>query len=401
MQSTLTWPVEGSRRAPGWIYTDPEIYAREQERIFGGRSWNYVGLTAEVPRRGDFLQTYVGENPVVVVRDQENRIRVFVNRCTHRGSQFCVEPRGNTEAFTCPYHQWSFDLEGTLKSVPFRRGIRGKGGMSECFDPANHGLEQLNVTVRHGVIFASYAKDTPPLEDYLGPTILSYFDRVCDGRPLQVLGRMRHRVNANWKLQVENLKDTTHAALLHAFYVKFGIWRSDQNTEVKVGAGGGSSVLVSTASFKPVVEDEAITPDFDLADKRLIAFQREFEHGTGAILTIWPNLIILQQLNLLAMRHVRPMGPNACIKSWTFFGYQDEAPDLRKKRLMQANLLGPAGLVTIDDNEILAMAQDGANASPFANSVLEAGKGSGDADHLMTESAVRAFLDCYRNVMDL
>jgi anthranilate 1,2-dioxygenase large subunit/salicylate 5-hydroxylase large subunit len=212
---------------------------------------------------------------------------------------------------------------------------------------------------------------------------------------------MRHRVNANWKLQVENLKDTTHAALLHAFYVKFGIWRSDQNTEVKVGAGGGSSVLVSTASFKPVVEDEAITPDFDLADKRLIAFQREFEHGTGAILTIWPNLIILQQLNLLAMRHVRPMGPSACIKSWTFFGYQDEAPDLRKKRLMQANLLGPAGLVTIDDNEILAMAQDGATASPFANSVLEAGKGSGDADHLMTESAVRAFYDCYRNAMDL
>jgi anthranilate 1,2-dioxygenase large subunit/salicylate 5-hydroxylase large subunit len=401
MQPTLTWPVEGSRRAPGWIYTDPEIYAREQERIFGGRSWNYVGLTAEVPHRGDFLQTYVGENPVVLVRDQESRIRVFVNRCTHRGSQFCIEPRGNTEGFTCPYHQWSFDLEGTLKSVPFRRGIRGKGGMSEYFDPANHGLEQLAATVRHGVIFASYAKDAEPLEDYLGPTILSYFDRVCDGRPLQVLGRMRHRVNANWKLQVENLKDTTHAALLHAFYVKFGIWRSDQNTEVKVGPGGGSSVLVSTASFKPVVEDEAITPDFDLADKRLIAFQREFEHGTGAILTIWPNLIILQQLNLLAMRHVRPMGPNACIKSWTFFGYQDETPELRQKRLMQANLLGPAGLVTIDDNEILAMAQDGAAASPFSSSVLEAGKGSGDADHLMTESAVRAFYDCYRNVMDL
>ncbi len=401
MQSTLTWPVEGSRRAPGWIYTDPSIYAREQERIFGGRSWNYVGLTAEVPLAGDFIQTYVGEIPVVVVRDQESRIRVFVNRCTHRGSQFCIEPRGNASAFTCPYHQWSFDLEGTLKSVPFRRGIRGKGGMSECFDPANHGLEQLEVAVRNGVIFASYAKDIAPLEDYLGPTILSYFDRVCDGRPLQVLGRMRHRVHSNWKLQVENLKDTTHAALLHAFYVKFGIWRSDQNTEVKVGPGGGSSVLVSTASFRAVAEDEAVTPDFDLEDKRLIAYQREFERGTGAILTIWPNLIILQQLNLLAMRHVRPDGPNACVKTWTFFGYQDEPAELRKKRLMQANLLGPAGLVTIDDNEVLAMAQDGAAASPLSNLVLEAGKGSGDADHLMTELAVRAFYDCYRSFMDL
>ncbi|HVA14326.1 MAG TPA: Rieske 2Fe-2S domain-containing protein [Stellaceae bacterium] len=403
MQSTLTWPVEGSRRAPAWIYTDPSIYAREQERIFGGRSWNYVGLTAEIPQSGDFLQSYVGETPVVVVRDRESRIRVFVNRCTHRGSQFCLEPHGNARAFTCPYHQWTFDLEGALTGIPFRRGIRGKGGMSECFDPLRHGLEKLAVAERNGVIFASYAKDVEPIEDYLGPAILSYFDRVCDGRSLQVIGRMRHRVHANWKLQVENLKDTTHAALLHAFYVKFGIWRSDQNTEVKVGPQGGSSVLVSTASFRPVADagDEAATPDFDLEDKRLIAYQREFERGTGAILTIWPNLIILQQLNLLAMRHVRPDGPNACIKSWTFFGYKDEAVDLRKKRLMQANLLGPAGLVTIDDNEVLACAQAGAAASPFANAVLEAGVGSGDADHLMTESAVRAFYDYYRAVMEL
>jgi anthranilate 1,2-dioxygenase large subunit/salicylate 5-hydroxylase large subunit len=403
MQSTLAWPVEESRRVPGWVYSDPSIYAREQERIFGGRSWNYVGLTSEIPRPGDFLQTYVGENPVVVVRNQAGQIRVFVNRCTHRGSQFCIEPRGHADSFICPYHQWTFDLEGSLKGVPFRRGIGGKGGMSDCFDPAQHGLEQLTVAERHGVVFASYAKDIEPLETYLGPTILSYFDRVCDGRPLEVIGTMRHRIAANWKLQVENLKDTVHAALLHAFFVKFGIWRNDQNTEVKVGARGASSVLVSTASFKSAAaaSNEAITPDFDLEDKRIIAYHPEFEHGTGAILTMWPNLIILQQLNLLAMRHVRPAGPNACIKTWTFFGYEGEDPALRQKRLMQANLLGPSGLITIDDNEVLACAQDGAAASPFANSVLEAGKGSGDADHLMTESAIRAFYDCYRGVMDL
>lgn len=403
MASTLTWPVEGSRRVPGWLYTDPSIYALEQERIFGGRSWNYVGLAAEIPRSGDFLQTYVGQSPVVVVRDHEGRIRVFVNRCTHRGSQFCLQPRGNASGFTCPYHQWTFDLDGALKGIPFRRGIRGKGGMSECFDPSRHGLEQLEVAERNGVIFASHAKDVEPIEDYLGPTILSYFDRVCDGRPLQVIGRMRHRIEANWKLQVENLKDTAHAALLHAFFVRFGIWRSDQSTEVKVAPRGGSSVLVSTASFRPVSDagDEAVTPDFDLQDKRIIAYHPEFGRGTGAILTVWPNLIVLQQLNLLAMRHVRPAGPNACIKSWTFFGYEGEESGLRKKRLMQANLLGPSGLVTIDDNEVLACAQAGVAASPFASSVLEAGHGSGDADHLMTESAIRAFYDYYRGVMGL
>jgi len=403
MQSTLAWPVEESRRVPAWLYTDPSIYAREQERIFGGRSWNYVGLTSEIPRPGDFLQTYVGENPVVVVRDRDSRIRVFVNRCTHRGSQFCIEPRGHADLFICPYHQWTFDLDCTIKGVPFRRGIRGKGGMSDCFDPSQHALEQLTVAERHGVIFASYAKDLEPIEEYLGPTILSYFDRVCDGRPLQVIGTMQHRLAANWKLQVENLKDTSHAALLHAFFVKFGIWRNDQNTEIKVGARGASSVLVSTGSFQPVAygSNEAITPDFDLEDKRMVTYQPEFEHTTTAILTIWPNLIVLQNMNMLAMRHVRPAGPNACIKSWTFFGYEGEPAELRKTRLLQANLLGPSGLVTIDDNEVLECAQDGAAASPFANSVLEAGKGSGDADHLMSESAIRAFYDCYRSIMDL
>src|SRR5215510_1467697 len=204
-----------------------------------------------------------------------------------------------------------------------------------------HGLEQLQVAERNGVIFASHAKDIEPLEDYLGPTILPYFDRVCNGQPLRVVGTMRHRVHANWKLQIENLKDPFHAALLHVFFVSFGIWRADQATEVKVDAHGRSSVLSSTASFKQTTQGSAAETvsargDLRLEDTRIIAYQREYEHGTGAVLTVWPNLIILQQLNCLAMRHVRPAGPGACIKSWTFFGYESDTPDLRQKRLMQA-----------------------------------------------------------------
>ncbi len=400
-----SWPPEGPRRVPLAIYTDASMYQREQERIFRGRSWNYVGLASEVAKPGDFVQTHVGEVPVMLVRDRESRLRVFVNRCTHRGAQVCHEASGNTKVFTCPYHQWSFDLEGSLVGIPFRRGIAGKGGMSPCFDASQHGLEQLKVEERNGVVFASHAHDVEPLEAYLGPTILAYFDRVCDGRPLRVIGTMRHRVHSNWKLQVENLKDPFHAALLHAFFVTFGIWRSDQETEVKVDALGRSSVLVSTASFKkaghePAREKSAAQGGFRLEDPDLIAHQREFEHGTGAILTLWPNLIILQQLNCLAMRVVRPDGPDACVKTWTFFGYESDTPELLRRRLLQANLLGPSGLVTIDDNEVLAISQAGVAASPAATAVLEAGEGMGDADHMMTESAIRGFHQYYRSVMD-
>ena len=401
MLTTKQWPSEGSRRVPSYVYVDPSIYAREQERIFHGRSWNYVGLAAQVPNTGDFVQTHVRETPVIIVRDREGRLRVFVNRCTHRNARICQEQRGRVNVFTCPYHHWSFGLDGRLVGIPFRRGIDGKGGISACFVREQHGRDQLKVAERNGVIFASVADDVEPLEQYLGRAMLTYFDRVCDGRALRVIGMMRHRVHSNWKLQIENLKDPFHAALLHSFFVTFGIWRSDQETEVKVDERGRNSVLVSTASFKHKANDlDDTRRAFDLQDSRIIAHQREYAHGTGAILTVWPNLIVLQQLNCLAMRCVRPDGPDACIKTWTFCGYESDPPELLEKRLLQANILGPSGLVTIDDNEVLAVSQAGARGSPVSSAVLEFGEERADTDHMLTESAIRGFYRYYRAIME-
>jgi anthranilate 1,2-dioxygenase large subunit/salicylate 5-hydroxylase large subunit len=338
------------------------------------------------------------------VRDQQGLVRVLVNRCSHRGAQVCEEQTGNTKLFTCPYHHWSFNLEGCLVGVPFRRGVDGKGGMSAQFESRDHGLEQLKVAERHGVVFASYANDIESLDEYLGPTIVKYFDRVCDGRQLRILGRMQHRVHANWKLQVENLKDPFHAALLHSFFRTFGIWRSDQATEVLVDSSGKNSVLVSTATFKQATRaQDTEAPirhgEFRLEDNRMLEYHHEFQHGTGAVMTIWPNLILLQQLNCLAMRHVRPDGPRTCVKTWTFLGYESDSPELLRKRLIQANLLGPSGLVTIDDNEALAITQAGMTGSPSARAVLEAGEGTGSTDYMMTEAAIRGFYEFYQTVM--
>src|SRR5688500_6666992 len=99
------WPDDVSR-IPFWVYTDPDIYRLEQERIFRGPAWSYVALACEIPEPGDFVRTCVGETPVVVVRDKGGEVRVVVNRCAHRGAQFCREPHGNTSTFECPYHQW-------------------------------------------------------------------------------------------------------------------------------------------------------------------------------------------------------------------------------------------------------------------------------------------------------
>jgi phenylpropionate dioxygenase-like ring-hydroxylating dioxygenase large terminal subunit len=219
----LEWPADGLASIPDWVYTSPEIYAREIERVFHGRSWNFVALEAEVANPGDFKRSYVGPTPVVVARDMDGSIHVVENRCAHRGVEFCRSLKGNAKEFVCPYHQWTYDLAGNLRAVPFRRGIKKEGGMPADFRLEEHGLRQLNVAVLHGVVFASYADDMESVEDYLGAEILRDFEAVFKGRRLRILGYYRNELPGNWKLYHENLKDPYHATLLHSFLVTFGL----------------------------------------------------------------------------------------------------------------------------------------------------------------------------------
>src|SRR4029453_2270276 len=131
--SMRSWPAEGVTRVPFWVYSDPDIYAREQERIFAGPSWCYVGLTAEIPNPGDFKRSFVGDKPGVV----------------------CRTDFGTAKEFMCPYHQWTYDLRGNLKAVPLRAGLRGQGGMPKDFRLADHGLQRLGVSERPRVVFAA------------------------------------------------------------------------------------------------------------------------------------------------------------------------------------------------------------------------------------------------------
>src|SRR5258706_8549757 len=123
------WPVEGTSRVPYELYVDPGIYAREQERIFRGRSWNYVALAAEISDPGDYVRSFVGDTSVLVTRDKRDAIHVVVNRCGHRGAQLCTAWTGNSQTITCPYHKWSYDLGGQVRGIPLRKGVGGHGGL--------------------------------------------------------------------------------------------------------------------------------------------------------------------------------------------------------------------------------------------------------------------------------
>jgi salicylate 5-hydroxylase large subunit len=408
MQREHTWPAEGVSRIPYWVYTAPDVYEREQARIFQGASWSYVGLSAELPGAGDFLRSSLGELPVVVTRDEAGSIHVLANRCAHRGVLLCHAPRGNAHTLMCPYHQWTYRLDGRLLGVPFKRGVDGRGGMPTDFALESHGLESLAVAERHGVIFASTDRAMPTLEEYLGEVNLGWFDRVFDGRALRVLGYHRQRIEANWKLMFENIKDPYHATLLHVFLVSFGLFRADNPSATQMDPLGRHSVLVSSRGEQKAsastTEMKSFRQNLRLEDPRLLDPVREFPGAPTVVMqTIWPNLIVQQQSNTLAMRQIVPRGPRLFELHWTFFGYADDDEAMTERRLRQANLMGPAGLVSIDDSEVIRLAQRGLEsaAAGGAAELLLGGRGVEDTDHMATEAAIRAFYGHYRRVMDL
>jgi len=397
-------------RVPYGIYTDRAIFEREIERIFEGPSWSYVALAAEVPEPGSFLTTWVGRRSVIVTRAKEGSVAVLENRCAHRGVQLCDAAFGRSNTLQCPYHQWTYALDGRLLGVPFRKGVAGKGGMPAEFNPTENGLRSLQVHERGGVIFASFADAANgllPFADDLGPTMLEYFDRVFDGRELAVLGHMHQRIPANWKLVFENIKDPYHASVLHVFLVTFGLFRADAPSSTKMDPTGRHSVLVASRPAAPAPTDalanevSSAKPGMTLADPRLLDPVREFPGDATVVMqTLWPNLIVQQQSNTLAMRQIVPRSAGEMDLHWTFFGYADDTSEMTERRLRQANLMGPSGLVSVDDSEVLALAQRGVEAAVDASALVAMGAGDvGDVDHIVTETAIRAFYRAYREVM--
>ena len=232
------WPEDSLARVPYWVYQDQDVYRREQERIFESKTWNFVCLEVDIADKGDYRTNVVGGMPVIVVRAAEGGINCFENRCAHRGALIAFDDGGNVQNnFKCIYHAWSYDLAGNLKGIAFERGINGQGGMSKDFRRDDFSPRKLRTTVLGGLVFATLSDETPPIEEYLGAEITGRVKRVLN-RPIRVMGRFSQPLPNNWKLYMENVKDTYHASLLHLFFATFRITRLTQAGGVLVSPDG-------------------------------------------------------------------------------------------------------------------------------------------------------------------
>ena len=410
MITSAIWPALDYSRVPYRLYHDAELYRREQERIFRGPVWNFLGLDAEIPNPGDFRATYVGETPVIFNRDRSGTVKAFVNRCAHRGALVRREISGNAEQHICIYHQWCYGLDGGLTAIPFRRGIRGKGGLDASFDMGAHGLRRLQVGGINGVLFGTLAEEADPLEDYLGAPVLAQLRRLFD-RPVRVLGYNRQRIRGNWKLYAENTRDNYHASLLHEFLVTFGIDRATQTGGVTMDARHRHNITWAEAGSdtdefaRQTYSSASVRNDFlSLKEPALVTFHPERADKLNiAITSVFPSAVFVQISNSLAVRQIRPRGVDEVEVCQTMLGYEDDTSEMTLHRLRQANLVGPAGLVSMEDGEAIEIAQHASKPDLDRSTVIELG-GAGvisDRDYRVTDVPLRGFWSYYAELLGI
>jgi phenylpropionate dioxygenase-like ring-hydroxylating dioxygenase large terminal subunit len=352
------------------VFVSDDVYAHELERIFP-RAWLFVGHEDQIPAPGDFVTSRMGEESVIVCRDRQGTVHVFLNTCRHRGMKVCRYDQGNTPVFTCPYHAWSYSLTGALVGVPgFQSYYDG------ILDRSQWGLVEVpHMAIYKGTIWATWEKDAVPLAEYLGG-IREHLDDVLDGRDgsegnSQMLGGVQKwTIPSNWKFGVENfIGDTYHGNPTHRSVQLIGIGpsgRSGQNgrramdtsnldfffKQFEQGHGTWGFHQNADLQYKPQYADSPATEEY---------FRRCFEErrrrlGEGARRvtrtgSIFPNFSYHpEQPRALFVWH--PNGP-ASTEVWKMYLVDRTAPDEVKDFLRRFYLryAGPAGMTEQDDME--------------------------------------------------
>ena len=217
---------------PGPFYSDTGIYRLDTDRVFS-KLWMLVGHVSQIPEPGDYFLAEIAGESICVVRRVKEDIGAFYNVCRHRGSRICLEQRGNIRAFVCPYHAWSYNLDGSLRAARL---------MPEGFARGDVRLHSCHVLVFEGLIFICLAGDSPPDVD----SILRQMEPFI--RPQNLAGaRVIHEIvlttRANWKLVVENFWECNHCEPSHPEFMTV----HDRNWVLAMGAGLGACVSEQAA----------------------------------------------------------------------------------------------------------------------------------------------------------
>jgi anthranilate 1,2-dioxygenase large subunit len=404
-ETGLAWPSNGISEVPFRLYTDPDQYRLEQERIFKGPTWSYLCLAAEIDAPGDWVATTVGEVAVIVARGPDGKVNAFVNRCAHRGNLLCLTNKGHGREITCVYHGWSYDLEGQLTAVAFEKGVRRQGGMPPEFRKEERHLQRLRVAELCGLVFGTFSDEVEDLEAYLGPLVIGGIRRVMS-RKAAIIGRSTQILPYNWKLYAENTKDTYHASILHTFLTTFRINRLSQPGSINIDDSGGhhfSQAKLDYAAEDAEYKAAALRADSNLKlqDNSVVESIDEFGDSVSVqITTLFPNMVLQQIRNTIAVRVLRPRGVDRSELDWVHLGFEGDDAAMTERRLRQGNLVGPAGYIALEDGCVGGFVQRALQYNDDDSGVVMMGGHDAQSQNFRaSEAAIRGFWKKYRALM--
>lgn len=320
--------IEGSHTLPASYYTTDSILDAEREQLFA-TSWQYVGHSGQLEESGDFFTTEIGDNGVVVTMDETGDIGAFHNVCPHRGSRVMDEDCGSTRKLQCPYHGWTFDLDGSLYSAPnFEDG---------SLEQTSNSLQSVAVETWGPMVFVDLSPDPEPLSEALGgldDTIESF-----ELDEFEYLNSYEHEIDCNWKVYVDNYVECDHCDLNHASSLYEWIHPETYTIDPRP-----NHILISAT----LREEHVLNDDLD-----------ESVRDTYYAAWVWPNLTIDIANDGLEVGHLQPRGPQKMVLQadrYTRHGTDDPA---------WANDDAVGRDVLLEDSELCERQQAGMRSTAF------------------------------------
>lgn len=331
---TLEWP-RNYNEVPKAAFIRKEIYAEEIKRIFHGKEWHPIAHESEVPEPGNFKTLRLAGIPLLIARDEKGEVRVFYNACSHRGNQLETAVMGTKTEFECPYHRWLFNANGDLVGCPNpREFIPG-------FDKADYPLAQPRFDSFYGLIFVTFSDKTEPLLEFLGDAGETLRELMAGDGRLKLLGYQKVRYDTNWKSYADN--DGYHAPLLHQAFGMLN-WQGGKGRQFASTERGHLCFesALSVASGPSVLKDTDV-----------IAFRGQDPSVGSRIVMLFPTFVSTKHLDVINLRYATPIDEETTEVHYAYFAHQDDDEEMVRHRLRQSsNLLGPCGLISMEDASI-------------------------------------------------
>ena len=349
------------------IFVNEEIYQRELEQVFA-RSWLFVGHESQIAKPGDYFISGMGEESVILCRDREGEVHVFLNSCRHRGMKVCRYDDGNTPVFTCPYHGWSYATDGKLVGVPFF-----KSAYHEEIDKTQWGLiEVAQLFIYKGTIWATWDKTAPSFLEYLGDFKM-FLDLSLDswdgseGGSEIIGGVQKWMIPCNWKFPAENFSGDSYHNISHRSVDMVGIGPSgtgrrdtDERNQARRlhilfperGHQTGAYVLPKDVDSPPAYQDSPVVSEyFAHCEETRLRVRGEWGRLVGSPGEIFPNTALHpRQPRTMAVWHPRGVHQT---EVWRWYLVDRAAPSEVKNYLREYYIRysGPGGLTEQDDME--------------------------------------------------